>query len=147
MKNRILKSIGVITCVLITLSCTKPRIDLEDHIYGDKAVITAVNVVKLNEVTNQLNYNEPVTGVQSVSVTSSSTVDKENFKAHIIVNAGTDLTKVAIQISNYAKRVEPVNGAPTPGYIRDFSKGPYVYRLHSADGTVRDWTLTFAVQP
>ncbi|WP_316794222.1 DUF5018-related domain-containing protein [Pedobacter frigoris] len=147
MKNRMIKSISLVGLILVFYSCTKPRIERDDARYGDRAVITGINIVRYNEVSNQLNYDEIVTGAQTVGVINKVTIDNTNKKADVIVNKGTDLTKVAIQITNQAVRVEAQNGAPTPGYIRDFSKGPYVYRLFSSDGTVRDWTISISILP
>lgn len=126
-------------------SCIKPRVELKDNLYGDKAVITAVNVFRYNEVKNELNYKDSVTGYQSVTVSSIVTVDAPEYKVDIVTSKGTDLTHIGIRITNYAKLVEPLDGAPVAGEIGDFSRGPYTYRLHSSDGTVHDWALSFSV--
>lgn len=129
-------------------ACMKPRVELDDTMWGDNANITTAVLFKYEEVKNQLGYDEVVTGYQDVGIsTSSNVVDKAQATIKIVAVKGTDLTKIGIRFSHYAKKIEPVNGAPAAGIISDFSKGQFVYRLHSADGTVRDWTIYLSVLP
>ncbi|WP_133779666.1 DUF5018-related domain-containing protein [Pedobacter nutrimenti] len=129
-------------------SCMKPRVELNDGAWGDNAYITGVNLFTLVEVKNQLGYNEPVTGYQDVGVTLTSNVlDKSKASVTIVAVKGTDLTKMGIRFTHSAKKIEPLNGAPTAGIVSDFSKGPFVYRAYSADGTTRDWTIYISVAP
>ena len=129
-------------------SCMKPRVELDDTQWGDNANITAAVLFKYEEVKNQLGYNEPVTGYQNVSIaTPSNVVDKSQATVRIVAAKGTDLTKIGIRFSHFAKSIEPINGAPAAGIIADFSRGEFTYRLHSADGTDRDWKILISVAP
>jgi hypothetical protein len=140
---------GLTLFVLLTFSaCLKPRVELDDTLWGDNAFITTAVLFRYDEVKNQLGYDEVVTGYQNVSITTpSNIVDKGKATITIVAAKGTDLTKIGIRFSHFAKKIEPVNGAPVAGVIADFSKGPFVYKLISADGTVRDWTIYISVAP
>jgi len=129
-------------------SCMKPRVELDDSVWGDNAYITTAVLFRYDEVKSQLGYNEVVTGYQNVGITTpTNVVDKAKATVTIIAAKGTDLTKIGIRFSHFAKTIEPVNGAPVAGVVSDFSKGTFVYRLFSADGTVRDWTVYISVAP
>jgi hypothetical protein len=146
MKNRI--SLGLLFAIAtLSVSCLKPRITPDYSIYGDKAFIKSITTFKYIEVTNNLNYNTPVTGDEIVNIKNKMTTDTIHTTISVITNVGTDLTQMGIRLINDAQKIEPINGAPVAGLIGDYSKGPYVYRVYSADGTVRDWSLTFTVSP
>lgn len=134
--------------ILALPACMKPRVALDDTLWGDNAVITTAVLFKYDEVKNQLGYNEPVTGYQNVGITTTSNVvDRDQATIRIVAAKGTDLTKIGIRFSHFAKKIEPQNGAPAAGVIADFSKGPFVYKVFSADGTIRDWTVYISVAP
>ncbi|MCX2452081.1 hypothetical protein OQX61_12485 [Pedobacter sp. PLR] len=134
--------------LLIFSGCMKPRVALDDTMWGDNATLSSAVLFKYEEVKNQLGYDEVVTGYQNVGIsTTSNVLDKEKATINIVAVKGTDLTKIGIRFSHFAKKIEPLNGAPAAGIIADFSKGPFVYRLYSADGTIRDWTITVTVAP
>ncbi|WP_276481464.1 DUF5018-related domain-containing protein [Paraflavitalea pollutisoli] len=147
MKLNIVAILLGILC-LSTISCMKPRVKFDDSVWGDNATITAAVLFRYTEVTNNLGYGEPVTGYQNVAVaTKSNTIDKTGFTVNIVAVKGTDLSKIGIRFSHYAKLITPLDGAPAAGIIADFTKGKFVYQLTSADGTVRDWTVNIAVEP
>lgn len=128
-------------------SCLKQRVELNETQWGDNANITSVVLFKYEEITNQLGYDEPVTGYQNVAVpTPTNIVDKAKSTVTLQAEKGTDLKKIGIRFSHFAKLIEPMNGAPVAGVISDFSQGPFQYRLTSADGTIRDWTIDVSVQ-
>lgn len=137
---------------LFFFSCD-PRVDLDDSVWGNTAEITAVSLFEYIEVTNQLGLNEPVTGIQQRSVSATVVINKdnagisgtigENPTVTITVASTVDLTKIGIRFSHFAKNITPVEGAVAAGVIGDFSKGPYKYKLLSADGSVRYWTIKF----
>jgi hypothetical protein len=131
-----------------TTSCLKQRVELDDTVWGDQANITGAVLFKYTTVTNQLGNAEPVTGYQNTGITTASNVvDKSQATVRIVAIKGTDLTKIGIRFTHAAKTIEPINGAPVAGTIADFSKGQFTYRLHSADGTDRDWTILISVAP
>ncbi|WP_316812653.1 DUF5018-related domain-containing protein [Pedobacter heparinus] len=155
MKNNKIRLIAFLM-ILSLGACTKARIEPDFSIYGDKAFITAVTTFDYITVTNPLNYNEPVTGYQVRGLSNTTTIDRVNFKINVVVNNPTgtispsnpalDITKMGIRLANEATKIEPLNGAPAAGVIADFSKGPYVYRVYSADGSQHDWTISIARQ-
>lgn len=132
----------------VQTACMKPRVDFDPTVYGDHAVITNVQMFRYVPVTNQLGYNEAVDGYQlAVITTTTNTIDKPGATVNYVAAKGTDLTKIAIRFSHEAKKIEPVADAPTPGIIADFSRGRYQYKLVSADGTERVWTINISVAP
>lgn len=148
MKHRKIVNCLMLMVLLAFSACMKPRAEIDDTLWGDNAVITTALLFRYDEVKNQLGYNEVVTGYQVVGITTASNVvDKEKATITIVAAKGTDLTKVGIRFTHLAKKIVPVNDAPTAGLIADFSKGTFVYRVYSADGTVRDWTVLVSVLP
>lgn len=144
MKNITIRFIALLLMLSLG-SCIKPRIEPDFSIYGDKAFITGVTTFDYITVSHELNYNEEVTGYQVRALANTLNIDKVNFKINVLItNTAADLSKMGIRLSNEAVKIEPLNGAPAAGIIGDFSKGPYLYRVHSADGTKRDWTIIFS---
>ncbi|KIA94116.1 hypothetical protein OC25_11035 [Pedobacter kyungheensis] len=131
-----------------TTACLKPRVGLDDTVWGDQAYITGVVLFKYTVVTNQLGYADPVSGYQNTGITTpTNVVDKNNAMVTIVAAKGTDLTKMGIRFTHFAQKIEPVDGAPAAGVIADFSKGKFIYRVTSANGVVRDWTIILSVAP
>ncbi len=131
-----------------TISCTKPRIEFDRSVWGNNAIITGAVIFKYTEITNQLGYTTTVTGYQSVSIaTPTNIVDLPSATVTIVAAKGTDLTKIGIRFTHFADFITPLNGAPVAGVIADFSSGSFVYRLTSADGSVRDWKILISVAP
>ncbi|RZM20743.1 MAG: hypothetical protein EOO88_35295 [Pedobacter sp.] len=148
MKSYILIAFSIVFFSISLSSCTKPRIELDDSVWGDQAFITQAVLFKYTTVTNQLGYEEPVTGYQNTSVTTvSNIIDRSGATVTLVAAKGTDLTKIGIRFSHFAKKIEPLNGAPVAGVISDFSAGNFTYRVTSADGTVRDWRVKVSVAP
>ncbi len=137
------------TLVVTTfIACIKPRVELDDTAWGDKAYITSAVLFRYDTVRNQMGYDQPVTGYQNVAVaTNTNLVSRENATLTIVAVRGTNIKQIGIRFSHFAKLIEPLNGAPQAGMVSDFSQGPYKYRLTSADGTVREWTLNISVAP
>lgn len=101
-------------------ACMKPRVELDDTQWGDNANITTAQLFKYDEVKNQLGYGEVVTGYQTTGITTTSNVvDKGQATVRIVAVKGTDLTKVGIRFTHFAKTIEPMNGAPVAGIIAD----------------------------
>jgi hypothetical protein len=71
----------------------------------------------------------------------NATIDNDNFIATITVPAGRDITRAGIVIFHQCMRIEPVGNTPVAGIIADLSAKEFVYKLVSADGTTRDWTI------
>jgi hypothetical protein len=155
MRNRIFIAFQFII-VLFCFSCTKARIEPDYSVYGDKALVASVNTFFYKKAKSNLGFGEQVTGYEKVTVSNTQSIDVPNKKITLVLakttgsgatTVVTDLAKIGIAINTDAQRIEPLNGAPTAGLIGDFSKGPYTYRLFSADGTVRDWTISFSIAP
>ncbi|QQD12968.1 DUF5018-related domain-containing protein [Sphingobacterium sp. UDSM-2020] len=128
------------------VSCLKPRVELDEGTYGDKAFITTAVLFNYIEVTNELGYGEPVTGYKYNAIpTSSNIVNPENATITIIAVKGTDLSKMAIRFTHYGTKIEPLEGAPVAGVVSDFSKGYFKYQVYSADGTTREWKVLISV--
>lgn len=135
-----------ILCLLFT-GCLKPRIHLDLTQFGDHAYMSRVEIFRLDTTEEQLEeYHENgelTPAIKRVFVDLGTVIDSTAATAVCTVAPNTDLTNVAIAFITTAQKVEPLEGAPVPGHLSNFSKGgPYVYRLFSADGTKRDWTVT-----
>lgn len=136
-----------ISSLLAFTACMKPRVELDRGAWGDKAQIIGVTLFRFVEVRGLLNYKDSVTGYQMVTVKTGVTINNELKTVAIVADSATNIAAVGLRISHYADKIVPQQGAPAAGYISDFTKGAYVYKLYSADGTQKDWTLTFSVSP
>ncbi len=137
------------TFALITLlfySC-EPRIEMDMAQWGDHAVITDVQLFYLLEEEHELQEyyedGETTTGIRRQFYSINPSIDEDAATVNVEVSDETDLTNAGLIIRHEALKIEPVDGAPTPGFLNDFSGGPYTYRVISADGTERDWTISF----
>ncbi|MCF7567770.1 hypothetical protein L3X37_05245 [Sabulilitoribacter arenilitoris] len=143
MKKTIYIIIGLVT---ILTSCD-PRVELDRGQFGDHAFIDRVRVfnhlVESHELQEFFETGELTDGIRRNLVDVSTVIDSTAATAVTTLLAGTDLSNVAIFFVHRAEKIEPIGNAPKAGLLNDFSSGPYQYKLISADGTVRDWTLSF----
>ncbi|TKG97413.1 hypothetical protein EYV94_03010 [Puteibacter caeruleilacunae] len=134
------KLIILFVLAVVAFSCDQ-RVDLDEGQWGTHADVTSGIFLfqwKLGDV--ELAEGD-VEGAKRESVTDDSSVDVEALTVTTTVKAGTDLTKVACYIYHDGEKVEPLNGAPVPGVISDYSAKEFKYRVFSADGKTKDWTL------
>lgn len=134
--------------LLVFLFACEPRIDFDEGQWGDHAFIEDVLLYVLEQEDHQLQeYYEQgqlTPGIRRKFLNTSSSINQEAASVIVIVPSGTDMTKVGLVIRHKAAGIEPVGAAPQPGYLADFSGGPYSYWVVSSDGTKRDWIITFS---
>lgn len=144
MKNNILL-LFILVGVALLSSC-EPRIDFDEGQWGDTAFITNVNIFTLQAADHELQefYESGVLtpARRRLFISSGNAViENENFTATVKVPATANLTRAGIVIYHQSMRVEPVGNSPVAGIITDLSAKEFVYKLVSADGTTRDWTI------
>jgi hypothetical protein len=139
MKKRYQGFLLLAIIAIIALSC-EPRIDFDDGQWGIHADITS-GAYFFVWTTEDIQLNDMVTGTKKTSVTESSTVDLDALKNTVKIKADYDISKMAMYIYHNGSNIEPLNGAPTPGVISDYSAKKYVYRIHSTNGEYKDWTI------
>jgi hypothetical protein len=131
---------------LMFYSC-EPRIEMDMAQWGDHAVITDVQLFYLLEQEHELQEyyenGETTTGIRRKFYSVNSSIDEDAATVNVEVSSETDLTNAGLIIRHEAIKIEPLNEAPTPGFPSDFSDGPYTYLVTSADGTEREWTISF----
>lgn len=141
-------------CACMALTSCEPRIKFDEGQWGDHAIITGVRLFTIVGEEHELQefYESgiltPGLKRQFISiddVISSFDAEKMSGEPKIVVTVGNDvdLTKVGIVIRHEAKKIVEVKGAPRAGFVSDFSKGPFYYNAVSADGTVREWEISF----
>ena len=114
--------------------------------WGDHAFIDNVQIFNIQLQDQQLQeyYTSGVLTPASrriyVSV-GNAVIDMVNFTATVKVPATIDLTKVGIEIFHKAVKIEPLNGAPIAGIIKDFSARQFSYKVYSANGVTREWKV------
>lgn len=135
---------------LFAAAC-QPRIDIDLKQFGDRAYMSRVLVFRLDGTEEQLaeykRTGQLTPAIKQVFIDQGTTIDSAGAKAVSKLPAGTNLKNVGIAFNHSAQKIEPLNGAPAAGHLADFSAGPYKYRLFSADGTTRDWTVSFTIAP
>ena len=146
MKNTFINFFILVISGSLFFSCT-PSKKMDFSQWGDKAIIDNVQIFNIQLQDQQLQeyYTSgvltPASRRSYVSV-GNAIIDLVNFKATIRVPATVDLKKVGIEFFHKAVKIEPVSGAPIAGIINDFSGKQFVYKLFSANGITRDWTIT-----
>jgi len=139
--------ITLISIAALGWSC-KPRIDLDLSQWGDRAFVTNIQLFakevlgdfKLAEYYE--NDGQLTTGVRRVIMAGTQAdVDRENATVTLRIPPGNDLAETGFLITHTSARVEPLNGAPKGGELADLRGGTFTYRLYSADGTAREWTI------
>lgn len=137
--------ISVFSSMLLN-SC-EPRISFDEGQWGDHAFIEDVLLFKLEEEEHQLQEyyesGQTTTGIRRQFLNSSTEIDNEAANITINVPPETDMTNIGIVIRHTGVMIRPMNNAPVPGYLDDFSNGPYTYEVVSTDGSTRDYTITF----
>ena len=139
MKKRYQGFLLLAIIAITALSC-EPRIDFDDGQWGIHADITS-GAFFFVWTTEDIQLNDMATGTKRTSVTESSTVDLDAMKNTVKIKPDYDISKMAMYIYHNGSKIEPLNGAPTPGVISDYSAKEYVYRVHSANGEYKDWTI------
>ena len=145
MKNIIITALIAISIVGLFSSC-KPRIDMDMTRWGDHAFLDNVQIFNIQLQDQQLQeyYTSgvltPASRRSYVSI-GNAVIDSVNFKATVKVATTIDLTKAGIEFFHKAEKIEPVNGAPVAGIIKDFSARQFVYKLFSANGMTHDWMI------
>ena len=145
MKKAFINIFVVILTTSLFFSCT-PRVEMNMNQWGDHAIIENVQIFNIQLQDQQLQeyYTSGVLTPASrrtyVSI-GNAVIDLVNFKATVKVPLTLDLTKVGIEFFHKAVKIEPLNGAPIAGIVKDFSAKQFVYKLYSADGTTHDWTI------
>lgn len=135
------KILILIAISIIAFSCGQ-RIELDEGQWGTFADVTSGGIVLFQWKLDNVTLAEgSVQGAKSESITVSTTVDATTLTVTTKVKTGVDLTKAACYIYYNGVRIEPLDGAPVPGVVSDYSKMTFKYRIHSADGAYKDWTL------
>ena len=139
----------VMSLLAFVFSSCEPRIELDEGQWGDHAIITNVLLFIIEEEEHELQEHyvngETTTGIRRYFISSNSVIDLESATVVVEVPGDTDLTNVGLVIRHEAVKIEPLDDSPKAGYLDDFSLGPYTYRVISADGTKRDWTISFSL--
>lgn len=143
MKNKII----FIFTILLLLACN-PRVDMDFKQWGDHAYIDNLEVVKLDVEKQKLQeYYEAqtpieVTGVRNIVISEGETkIDSIQNIAKIKIKQGESIDRVSLRIYHKSVQISPYNGSPKLGILADYSKREFSYKLKSADGTERIWTV------
>lgn len=145
MKKAFINIFVVALSTSLLFSCN-PRVEMHMAQWGDKAIIDNVQIFNIQLQDQQLQeyYTSGVLTPASRRTyvsTGNAVIDLPNFKATVKVPLTVDLKKVGIEFFHKAVKIEPLNGAPIAGIVKDFSAKQFVYKLYSADGTTHDWTI------
>jgi len=128
------------------VSCD-PRIEMDMSQWGDHAILTNVQIFKfeINEDINiyetEVGIGDDMVGVRKTVISGDVVVDEENYIATVSLNEGESLESAAFIFYHEAVKIEPIGDSPKAGHVSDLSEKYFQYRLFSADGTTRDWTI------
>lgn len=131
---------------LTTIMSCEPRIEMNMAQWGDTAFITNVQLFKLDiddnvQLQEYYNTGQKVTGVRKIIISASADIDEEAATVYVALNEGETLDSAGILIYHRSVKVKPLSNTPKAGVVTDLSSGQFSYRLISADGTHRDWTI------
>lgn len=140
--------LGSLLVLLAALcACTKPRIKMNMSAWGNKSSVNNVQLFKL-ETRDGIKLEEfyvdstTLTGTRQVIVSNGTAVINETaHTATVKLKAGESFSAIGLLIYHNGTKVVPLNGSPRAGITENLSKGPYVYRVHSANGEFTDWTI------
>ena len=141
------KKITILIAMLVGLFCAcEPRIEMDMDQWGDHAIITNVQIFKY-EVDDDPALYEKVNGLDAfglrrVVISNQAEVNLENSTVSISLIGDETLNEAGFIFFHESIKIEPLNNSPKGGMISDLSSKSFSYRLRSADGTVRDWTIT-----
>ena len=138
---------AIIACLTL-LSC-QPRIEMDMGQWGDQALITNVDIVKLeinDEAKLQEYYNNetPIAtiGVRNIVISDGTAqIDNGGYVAKVKLKSGETLDYSALRIYHKGTMVTPINDSPKAGIITNLNARTFTYRVSSADGTKHDWTI------
>ncbi|MEQ9287659.1 MAG: hypothetical protein RIG77_12150 [Cyclobacteriaceae bacterium] len=133
-------------CIILMLcfSCG-PRVDLDLAKYGDSAFLLDARLFRLEQADRQIWEGDgTITGARRVFFSQgNAAIDNDNFTATISVNSADAafISEAGLTFTHRAQKIEPINGSPIAGVPADLTDGSFTYRVHSADGSWRDWTV------
>ena len=140
-------SLFIILITLIGFWSCDPRIEMDMSEWGDHAYMDNVEIVKLetndsNQLWEYYNNETLVTGERVITISNGTAlVDSLNATATVQLKSGESLDFAAFKIYHKSVKVEPIDNTPKAGIINDLTAREFHYRLYSADGTKRDWTI------
>ncbi|MBD8489502.1 hypothetical protein IFO69_12170 [Echinicola sp. CAU 1574] len=136
-----MKKLVVLFVMAIMMASCGQRIELDEGQWGTHADITSGVFFYKWELNDITLAEGDVEGARRDDITVSTEVDVNSLRVVSTVGADEDLSKMACYIYHDGVKVEPLNGAPTPGVVSDYSAGEFTYRIHSANGEFKDWTV------
>ncbi|AWW32201.1 hypothetical protein DN752_19795 [Echinicola strongylocentroti] len=136
MKNKIV----LVVLALAMVSCGQ-RVELDEGQWGVHADITSGAFFYKWELNDITLAEGDVEGARREDVTVSTDVNTENQQVVTTINAEEDLSRMACYIYHDGVKVEPLAGAPALGVVSDYSTGEFTYRIYSANGEFKDWTI------
>ncbi|NOR75089.1 MAG: hypothetical protein GQ525_08005 [Draconibacterium sp.] len=131
--------------LLVVLNSCEPRITMDMDQWGDQAIITNVQVFKY-EVDDNPNIYETmndigdISGLRRIIISNPASVDLDNSIVTISLKGEESLNEAGLIFYHQSERIEPVNG-PIGGIVGDLSSRSLTYRLHSVNGTTREWAI------
>ncbi|MCL3781846.1 hypothetical protein EMN47_15785 [Prolixibacteraceae bacterium JC049] len=136
----------ILVAILMGMFCScEPRIDMDMSQWGDHAIITNVQIFKYEVDDDPALYEKEkgldAFGLRRIVISNQAKVDLENSKVTISLIGEETLSAAGFIFFHESTKVEPLNNSPIAGRVSDLSSKSFTYRLTSADGTVRDWTI------
>jgi hypothetical protein len=128
------------------LSSCEPRIEMDMGQWGDHAIIDNVQVFKFEVDDDPVLYETMnvvgnISGYRRIIISATAEIDLDNSTVTVPLIGNETLNEAGLIFFHQSVLIEPLDGAPRGGIIGDFSSRTAKYRLHSADGTTRDWTI------
>jgi len=131
--------------IIVLINACEPRIEMDMTQWGDHAYLDNVQVFKY-EVDDDPVLYETMNDVGDISgyrriISATATIDNENAIATVSLKGNESLTEAGLIFYHQCVKIEPLDDSPRGGMIGDLSNKLLKYRLYSADGTTRDWTI------
>ncbi len=144
MKKIILKT-GIVVLFAFLIQACEQRIELDAGQWETAADITSGAFMFVWDIEEGVEIPEPTGGSldrTKTTIVSSSNVDAENAIVYVTLDDGVDPSALGCFIYFNGEKIEPIDNAPELGVITSWSIGTeYQYRIYSADGQYKDWTL------
>jgi len=131
---------------LFIFNACEPRIDMDMAQWGVNASLTNVQIFKFEVDDNPSLYETrnnigEISGYRRIIISKRAVIDEDNSTATIALKGNETLNEAGFIFYHRSIKIAPIDDAPRGGMIGDLTGRILKYKLYSADGTTRDWTI------
>ncbi|MCL3780764.1 hypothetical protein EMN47_10260 [Prolixibacteraceae bacterium JC049] len=131
----------LILTALVSLIACEPRIELDESQWENKAEITNMFIYRMQVDEVELSDGTKTKGVKKVTVSTKYEVDSDAATVTITLPADVDRSALSCYIYHTGESITPLENAPVPGELSDWSSNSYKFRVNTVGAEYKDWTI------